>query len=402
MNEMNFGNGQNETVNEPIFECNDAVTEESVSEPMFAELFENDLVNGLHSVLYKRIRNLTITDIRLKEAFSRFLNEIDCGESISVAEIIYSAEALLFRKLPNDHCENRIYVYDQSAGFASKAASKLLENSVPGFYALPYLHNGFALDLSAFGGDIQNLETKRFIIASDKKMRKLVSDAFRVGINCRSVGSMLASEKIVLTNCGETIAVFNKERINSAADTETVCLGSNAFEDYLNGYCSVASYVLCESIAPNNLLHFSLDGTIDCVLARALGYFNAVMHFKKTDVNIRFSPISSSVVAVPRPFISEGCYLYLLKVRNDANGMPDIAHLDQLKYYISEKKRFGIIKDALPLRKSVIELINNLGGDKLRYVALEPIPEDSFGIIVSVNRGESLNGIRLGYFTNIE
>lgn len=403
MNEMNFGNEQNEMVNETDQEINEVETEaQQPAEPTFAELFENDLVNGLHSVLYKRIRNINITDVRLKEAFSRFLKSIDCGESISIAEIIYSAEALLYRKLPDDHCTNRIYVFDQTVGFAPNTAAKLFANSVNGFYALPNLHNGFALDLSAFGGDIQALETKRFLVAGDKKMAKLVAEASRMGISCTSVGSMLASEQIVLTNCGETVAVFNKQMINAAVEAEPLCLGPAVFEDYLNGYCSVASYFLCERISPNNLLHFSLDGTTDRVFARALGYFDAVMHFKKTPLNLKFSSSPSSVVAVPRPLISEGSYLYLLKVRNDANGMPDTAHLDQLYYYISDKKSFGIIKDALPLRKSVQDIIDKLCGDKFRYVALEPIPEDSFGIIVSVNRGENLNGIRLGYFTNIE
>ncbi|MBQ9848904.1 MAG: hypothetical protein IJO64_07600 [Clostridia bacterium] len=404
MNEMNFGNIPEE-INENAPQDTqyiDPQAEEIKREPTFSELFDNELVNGLHSVLYKRINNVSISDVRLKEAFSRFLSAVDCGETISVAEIIYTAEAVLNGKMPDDHCENRIYAFDLPSGASVRGLSKLMANSVSGFYALPNLHNGFALDLSAFGGDIKGLEAKRFIVASEKNMRKLVTEASKMGIYCISVGSMLASEQIVLTNYGETIAVFNKEKINSSDEKMSVSLGANEFSEYLNGYCSAVSYLLCDQIAPNNMLHFSLDGSIDKVFARALGYFDAVTSFKKPITNLVYSSITSSVVAVPRPFITEGSYLYLLKVRNDTNGMPEKAHLDQLCYYISDRKRLGIIKDALPLRENVLALIEGLGREGLHYVSLAEIPEDCFGIIVSTNRGDSLNGVRLGYFTNIE
>jgi hypothetical protein len=78
--------------------------------------------------------------------------------------------------------------------------------------------------------------------------------------------------------------------------------------------------------------------------------------------------------------------------------MPEKAHYGQLYYYLNEKKKLNIIKDVLPVRENISKVINRLSRADLEYVSLSSIPEDCFGVIVSVGRGESVNGIKLGYF----
>ena len=63
--------------------------------------------------------------------------------------------------------------------------------------------------------------------------------------------------------------------------------------------------------------------------------------------------------------------MYLLKVRSDAYGLPDKSHFGQLYYYLTEKKKEGIIKDVLPVRENIQKTIFRLSGDKLEYVELE-------------------------------
>ncbi|MBR4799373.1 MAG: hypothetical protein IK047_03830, partial [Clostridia bacterium] len=82
-------------------------------------------------------------------------------------------------------------------------------------------------------------------------------------------------------------------------------------------------------------------------------------------------------------------------------GLPDKIHLGQLCYYLSEMKKRGIVKDVLPVKKNVDATIDRLCGETLEYSALADIPERCAGVIVSVRRGDSVNGIRLGFFRNI-
>ena len=92
----------------------------------------------------------------------------------------------------------------------------------------------------------------------------------------------------------------------------------------------------------------------------------------------------------------------MLKLRNDQNGLPDKVHYGQLYYYLGEKKKMNIIKDVLPIRENIGRVINRLSRADLEYVQLAQVPDNCFGVIVSVGRGESVNGVKLGYFKGIQ
>ena len=124
-------------------------------------------------------------------------------------------------------------------------------------------------------------------------------------------------------------------------------------------------------------------------------------YLKNIPVRFVFTQDDNISVAVSRPNVYDGDYLYLLRVNSDVNGMPDKAHFGQLVYYLNEKKRMGIIKDVLPVGENTKRIINRLCNESLEFDSMCDAPLDSFGIIVSVGRGESVNGIRLGCFKNI-
>lgn len=48
--------------------------------------------------------------------------------------------------------------------------------------------------------------------------------------------------------------------------------------------------------------------------------------------------------------------------------------------------------------ENIQAVLKRLQGDSMVYESLAAIPDKSFGAIVSVPRGESVNGIKLGYF----
>ena len=71
----------------------------------------NDLSYGLHSVLYKKIGVVNINELRISNAFSRFIKEVECKDTFSVIDIINCAEMVVKDKQPDENAGNHIYAY---------------------------------------------------------------------------------------------------------------------------------------------------------------------------------------------------------------------------------------------------------------------------------------------------
>lgn len=381
------------------------INEESVPEQpvphTLSENLTNDLYYGLHSVLFKRISNITINDKRLADAFSKFVKDVECGKSLSIIEILNAAEAVVKNKEPNENAGNHIYCYDHINIHDKSVSDMLLKNSVGGIYSLLAIRNGLYLDLDAIGGSIPAAEAKRYLIIPAKKANRFINIASRNVFNLIKAGEVLADNRIHYARRAEVIATVDKTVIQQE-NNFSITLGSEHYSAFLSGFNSVCSYTLCNCVVGNNLIRFGLGGTLSDVFARALGVFSALTYLKILPLRFVYTNENDTNIAVSRPEIADGDYLYLLKLRVDENGMPDKTHLGQLYYYLSEKKRLRIIKDVLPLRENINSVINRLCGDKMEYVSLSSVPENSFGIIVSVGRGESVNGLSLGYFKEIQ
>ncbi len=394
-----------EEINEnmaPNAEATEAIetTEEAKVEEVKEVLFDlkDDLSQGLHSVLYKRINSVNIRDARMQNAFSLFLKSAECGKTISIGEIIYSVEAVLKGGEPDENADNLIYCIDYIPLIKHPSFPKLFKNSVAGIYSLFNIHNGMSIDLDAIGGSISSAETKRFIVLKPKQANKIINLCTQNGIKISFVGKLLTSNKIILCRGNEIVETIDKNIISKDNLGVSVSIGSEHFSDFASGYNSVCSLMLCNCISSSNILRFALGGDINSVFARTLGFFSAAMLFKAMPIRSVYSDETFSSVAVSRPNVADGDYFYMLKVRNGSDGLPDKAHLMQLYYYLREKKAKSIIKDVLPVRENIRGMLNRLGNEQLRYIPLGEIPSDSFGVIVSIGRGQSVNGIELGYF----
>ncbi len=365
-----------------------------------SETVTEDLVSGLHSSLYRPINNVTIRDIRVRDAFTRFLKEVECGDSITVMDILVAAENCAKSGEPDVNAGNWIYAYDADAAKDIKLRAKLLKNSVFNIYSLFAVNNGVTLELNSLGGTISSAESKRYLVLPPKKADKFNNDVKRKGIELKKVGEVIASNKILLSQNYDVVASIEKSVLKSNESVK-VDVGTEHFKAFLSGYNAVCSLALCNCVSSNNIIRFGLGGTISEVFARALGFFAALTYLKILPVRVVFVADNDASVAVSRPAVADGDYLYLLKLRKDPYELPDKGHFGQLYYYLNEKKRSGIIKDVLPCGENINRVIKRLCTDTLGYDKLNDIPENCFGVIVTVGRGESVNGIKLGCFKNI-
>ncbi len=359
-----------------------------------------DLSFGLHSVLYKKISAVNINEVRISNVFSRFIKDVECADSFTIMDVLNSAEIIVKGKSPDENAGNLIFAYDHQEIQNKSILKKLLRNSYGGLYSLLTLNNGITVDLDSVGNGVSSAETKRFLVAKPSKAQKLYEKAKASSLNITKVGEVLAADKVMFTKGTEIIESFDRSIIGDA-EKKTVNITGEHFAAFLSGYNAVVSLVLCNSISKNNILRIGLGGTFENVFARALGYYSALTYLRIAPVRFIFTPDDNAMVAVGRPNVSDGDYLYLLRVNSDVNGLPDKAHFGQLLYYLAEKKRNGIIKDVLPVGENTKRVINRLCRDDLTFDYLAEMPIGSFGVIVSVGRGDSVNGLRLGYFKNI-
>ena len=364
------------------------------SDVIAAEL-KDAVTSGIYSVLFRRVNDVRITDMRIAKAFENFVGLVDCGSSFTLADMMYSAESVIKGFDVFENAGSEIYCFDSNPakGYIPK---NLLKYSVSSIYALLNSKNGLILDFGAIGENITAGELKRFALIPPKKAGKLRDEAAKAGLNFVRCGTVSSQCKYIISYASNYASSFDKPL---SGENTAITVGNAQFRDYLSAYNAVCSYYSCSRISGNNVLRFGLGGSIESVFARILGYFDAMVSLKTIPVTVCFTKEESCNVAVIRPTVADGDYLYFLRVRCSPDGIPDKAHHGQLNYYITDRKKNGIIKNVLPVRENVDRIIARLCTDELKYVSLADVPADSFGIIVSVGRGESVNGIKLGYFT---
>ena len=251
----------------------------SNSQNSFSENLANDLQNGLHSILYLNINNVTINDVRIRDVFTRFLKEVECSGSFRLIDVINAAEWLAKTNKFVENAGNLIYSYDHNLIGDKRICSKFLKYSVGGIYSLFSLHNGIVLDIDAIGSSLPAAEAKRYLILPPKKVNKFLGLAKSIGTNLIKAGEFISSDKILLTRNNSVIASVDKTGINSNSNV-SVTLGSQHFGEFLSGYNAVCTYNLCGCVSSNNLIKLGLNGDVSAVCARVLGHFAAMFILK--------------------------------------------------------------------------------------------------------------------------
>lgn len=343
--------------------------------------------------LYTKISNVTINAPLIKDAFTRFIADVECGKSFSVMDILDSAESVAKQKDAKFFAGDEIYVFDEDLLPKNRFAKRLIEKSIGNVFHLISRVEGFSIDLSA----VTNLQTLRYLPIPQEKSSKLLKKAEKNNVALKKAGNILSQQKIIFTDNNSIIKSYERDFF-IADECDSVSLNESHVTAFKNGYDSVLSVLLCNAINKNNIVCFPLGGDLNDAFAFALGYYSALTYHKNFPIKTLYTSNSAISVASARPKVSDGDYLYFLKLRKDFNGMTDKIHFGQLYFYLGEKKKQGIIKDVLPIRENIENVIYHLCGEDLDFETITSFPEGDFGIIVSVGRGESVNGIKLGYF----
>ncbi len=399
MNDIN-NNLQEDTQEDMQKDINNEISDEvDQTDPTPSDLPEDDptqdIVSGLYSVLYRRIGDLKITDQRISRAFSMFIDKVEMRSSFSICEILNSAESIVVGGEPNEAAETIIYVADAKHFSKCVKNRKIMKHSVASFYSLFSLHNGVSLDLSFADGDMSLAESKRYFVMTEKQKNRF--EKIIEGLSLVKCGMLIADNRIIINQNGRCFST-DKSVIDNKSAPCSVELNQSHYDKFLSGYRAALSQILCNCVSNDALLRFGLGGDISDCCARALGYFAARVSTRMAPHLMKLSAENNASVAVSRPVISEGDYVYYLKLRCDANGIPDKAHYLQLCFYLSEKIRLGVIKNVLPSKENIDGILSRLAGDSMVYETVNEFPKDTFGIIVTVSRGESINGMQLGYF----
>ena len=287
--------------------------------------------------MFKTIKEVSITDSRIRDAFKLFVSNVEIDSTISIADIIFSADDIIRKHRLDENAGNLIFCYDKKPD-----NKKLLKNTVNGLFRLLSISNGFSLDLEAVGGSIKTADFKNYLIVPESKSNKFKKIAEREGIRLIKAGSLLSVNSVILTRGNEILEKYDKSTLISAESPISVTIGSEHFEAFSKGYNSLLSYDLCNCISDNNVICFGLSSDFDSVFAGAIGYFAAVLKAKSVLNKIKFSLNSNVITASPRPEVTDGDYFYFLKLRNDNNELPDFTHFCQLKYYLTELKKRGV------------------------------------------------------------
>ena len=362
------------------------------------ETLDGFFKNDFRSILFKRIGGLSFNNPVISEAFEYIKRNVELPNEFSLSEMFLDAESVVFNSKPDFNAGNKIYCVN---GVPDNKTSKIiLKNSVGGIHALFSLKNGVLLDIDAAGGSIKKAETKRFVVLNEKKAKKLSERLKKHNSELYCVGEMISIPKIIFKKNGETFDSIDKAIIDSAEKLQ-LTISDNNREAFVSAYKAVASFALCESLRDDNVFRLALGGSFEDLVARAIGYYFALMCFKKAPLRCLFTDENNCNVAVLKPNVSDGDYVYLLRVKCDPNGMPDIIHYAQLQNYLIVNKKNEKIKDVLPFRENIDRVLTRLSNDKVEFVSINNSVECEFGIVVTVSRGYSVNGIQLGYFKGI-
>ena len=347
------------------------------------------------SKIFVPVSAIDVSDDRIKNALGLFVSNVETNGSVSVADILFSAGDLVGKSSLNEAAGNLIFAYDKPA-----LNKKIIKNTAVGLYRLLRIHNGISLDLDAVGGNLISAELKNYLIIPQNKIKKYSAIAEKEGIQLKKAGCVLSGASIIICNGDCIIETLDKSEFN-VDPVDSISLDSRHFADFYNAYTSFLSYVLCKKIVDNNAICFGISDDLETIFARAIGIFAAALSTRSFFYNLKFLNDDKVFNVSPRPIVSDGEYFYLLKLRNNTLGLPDMVHFNQLERYLAEYKNHGIIKNVLPYRENISGTLKRLCTDSLTFEAINETYDSCFGVVVSVGRGQSLNGQKLGFFRNI-
>lgn len=346
----------------------------------FEKLYKED-----YAVLFKSINSITVNDPVMKDAFDKFCDIYGYNRSVTIAEL------LSFNGYDRAKVKDGDVILSYTGNITN---SKLIKNALSGLHSLMSLDKGFSLKGVAEQNNIDYLQTYNYVILPENKVEKMVKKGAKDNLVFKKMGKINSSNKASI-NCESGIESIDKSDFDKI---DNIVITNFYIEDFVKGYQSACSVKISDCISDNNILRLGIIGAVEKIFARALGVFAASVQYKMPPIKIVFANEDNITVAVPRPNVADGDYFYLLKLRTIENGIPERIHYSQLCYYLTEKKREGIIKDVLPMKENIQSVLKRLQGESLVYEPLSELPENCYGAIVSVPRGESVNGLKLGYF----
>ncbi len=354
----------------------------------------------LQSKLFYRVESVVIKNIRIRDVFASFTSEFDCVKSFSPVEILYAADALITGNKLDLQPESLIVSFDMDGNADKELQSELLKRSVSGIQSLLALKCGVILDLDALGDKLRVCQTARYLILSEKRYKKLSARMQKAGVAYRIVGRVSVEPRIVFHKGETVLKSIDRAELENANVIPSLELGDAEFSAFKNGYYSACSQSLCDCVSKSNIIQLGEDTTLANICATVLGIYSTSSLRDSSPARIALFNNSLINVAVSRPTVSDGDYVYYLKLSNDAFGLPNPSHFRQLAFYLREMKKIGVIHGIFSYREDITRILNRLSNDTIEYVPLIQPEISHFGVFVTVGRGETINGEKIGYFKN--
>lgn len=347
--------------------------------------------DGWCGKLLTPIRKVEIVPSHVANAFKLFLNRITVGETFTVAELLMGSELMLRREVygkPGDG----IYLLKEPIR-DTRLGNTLMGRSVPGLYGLLTAADGAELELPA-GIDEDRLAHERLLLLREHDGDRLTaSDLFPIV----RVGTVVPNRLHISTPAGseDLSDLLSREPLSLTIRDED----AGAFRPAAH---ALLGYTCCGMFPGKYYVNLSSDGTLEQLLAGALGLFEAMALYRFPLPPMRFNANGNTGVVVPRPELYAGDQVYVFRPRTAPNGYAMHVELDKMRVFLMESYRTKKVRSILPLKGNAPEMLRRMGGDKLAYVEELPLPMDSFAMLGILPAGEQAPGTRVGSYRAVE
>lgn len=347
--------------------------------------------DGWCGKLLTPIRKVEIVPAHVANAFKLFLNHITVGETFTVAELLMGSELMLRREVygkPGDG----IYLLKEPIR-DTRLGNSLMGRSVPGLYGLLTAAGGAELELPA-GIDEDRLAHERLLLLREHDGDRLTaSDLFPIV----RVGTVTPDRLHISTPAGseDLSDLLTREPQSLTVRDED----AGAFRPAAH---ALLGYTCCGMFPGKYYVNLSSDGTLEQLLAGALGLFEAMALYRFPLPPMRFNANGNTGVVVPRPELYAGDQVYVFRPRTAPNGYAMHVELDKLRTFLMESYRTKKVRSILPLKGNAPEMLRRMGGDRLAYLEERPLPMDSFAMLGILPAGEQAPGTRVGSYRAVE
>lgn len=346
--------------------------------------------DGWCGKLLTPIRKVEIVPAHVANAFKLFLNHITVGETFTVAELLMGSELLLRREVygkPGDG----IYLLKEPIRDA-RLGNSLMGQSVPGLYGLLTVAGGADLQLPV-GIDEDRLAHERLLLLRDRDGDRLAASGL---IPIVRVGTVVPDRLQISTPAGSedlTDLLVREPRSLVICDED-----AGAFRPAAH---ALLGYTCCGMFPGRYYVNLSSDGTLEQMLAGALGMFEAMALYRFPLPPMRFNPNGNTGLVVPRPELNAGDQVFVFRPRTAPNGYPMRPELDKLRAFLMESYRTKKVRSVLPLKGNAPEMLRRMGGDRLAYVEDMSLPMDSFAMLGILPVGEQAPGTLAGSYREL-